>query len=444
MSDDPSWDDIFGPGTEKRAAQRERHRAAPTSGVAGAAEEVWTRENRIPVESPSATPSAVESPERRRTFDGGRDTSRRSSSRASRGPRRRRRRWGLLAFLLVFLLAVGGTGVAVWSAYGARIQETLGWGEPNDYAGSGNGTRVDFVINSGDIGETVARNLAKAGVTKTFTAPYRVLLKDSSISFAPGTYSLQKEMSAKSAIAALTDPKNRLVNKAVIPEGSSAEQAFTQLSAATKIPVADFQAAAKDYVALGVPAQAPSIEGFLFPATYQFDPGVTAPQVLRQLVGEMTKRLDAAGVPVDQRFRIVTLASIVEREAGPSSDMPKIARVFQNRLDKGMRLQSDATVTYGTGRYDRVTTTDSERADAGNRYNTYANDGLPIGPIGLPGDAAIRAALKPADGSWLYFVTVNLKTGETVFSTTQAQHDAAVKQWQAWCRQSNENMAYCR
>ena len=85
----------------------------------------------------------------------------------------------------------------------------------------------------------------------------------------------------------------------------------------------------------------------------------------------------------------------------------------------------------------------AERADASNPYNTYARDGLPVGPIGLPGDDAIDAALHPTPGPWLYFVAVNLKTGETVFSTTAAEHDAAVKQWQAWCRQSAENMAYC-
>ena len=118
--------------------------------------------------------------------------------------------------------------------------------------------------------------------------------------------------------------------------------------------------------------------------------------------------------------------------------------MFQNRLDQGMLLQSDATVSYGTGRTNSVTTTGAERADAANKYNTYANPGLPIGPIALPGDDAIHAALNPTPGPWLYFVAVNLKTGETVFSTTVAEHDAAVKQWQAWCRQSAENAAYCK
>ncbi|TPW71123.1 endolytic transglycosylase MltG [Schumannella sp. 10F1B-5-1] len=356
---------------------------------------------------------------------------------------RRRRRIALLVVLVVFIAGVGVTGAVVYDRYGDRINQILGIGESNDYEGEGTG-EVTIAIQSGQIGSDVATTLAKEGVTKTYTAFYQLLLKSPDVSFEPGNYKLKKQMSAKSALAALQDPKNRVVNTVLIPEGFSAEAAFEQLSAGTGIPVADFQAAAQDYVALGVPAEAPSIEGFLFPATYTFDPGVTAHDVLAKLVGEMNARLDAAGVAPADRFKVVTLASIVQRESGPSvEDMHKIARVFQNRLDDGMLLQSDATVAYGTGNTHRVTTTGAERADAANKYNTYANPGLPIGPIGLPGADAIDSALHPTDGPWLYFVAVNLKTGETRFSTTIAEHDAAVKEWQAWCRESDENRAYC-
>ena len=138
------------------------------------------------------------------------------------------------------------------------------------------------------------------------------------------------------------------------------------------------------------------------------------------------------------------LASIVQREAGSNlEDFPKVARVFQNRLDQGMNLESDATVAYGTGNTHTVWTTDAERADASNLYNTYANPGLPVGPIGNPGDVAINAAIHPADGPWLFFVPVNLATGETVFSTTVDEHEAAVAQLQEWCAASEENAAYC-
>ena len=84
-----------------------------------------------------------------------------------------------------------------------------------------------------------------------------------------------------------------------------------------------------------------------------------------------------------------------------------------------------------------------ETADASNPYNTYANAGYPIGPIGNPGDAAINGAVNPAEGAWLFFVPINLKTGETVFSETADQHAAAVAQLKAWCRESAENASYC-
>jgi UPF0755 protein len=90
-----------------------------------------------------------------------------------------------------------------------------------------------------------------------------------------------------------------------------------------------------------------------------------------------------------------------------------------------------------------VWTTDAERADASNPYNTYANLGLPVGPIGLPGELAIDAALNPAEGDWLFFVPVNLKTGETVFNTTAEAHEASAQQLRDWCAASEENGSYC-
>ena len=131
---------------------------------------------------------------------------------------------------------------------------------------------------------------------------------------------------------------------------------------------------------------------------------------------------------------MIVFASLIQKEAGLAADYPKVARVFQNRLDQGMLLQSDATVAYGTGNTHRVTTTDAERADAANKYNTYVHKGLPVGPISNPGDIALQAVTHPADGPWLYFVTVDLETGETVFSTRTPSTEAAVKQFQAWLR----------
>ena len=195
--------------------------------------------------------------------------------------------------------------------------------------------------------------------------------------------------------------------------------------------VAELQAAAADYHALGVPAGAPSLEGWLFPATYQFQPGTTPTAMLKAMVQRMFQALDAHGVQPQDREHVLTLAGLVQKE-GNGSDDAKVARVFLNRIAKGMPLQSDATVSYGAGGT-TVVPTPKEYASR-NPYNTYLRKGLPAGPISNPGDTAITAALHPTPGPWLYFVTVNLATGETVFSTTEAEHEKAAARFHAWLK----------
>lgn len=422
MADEPSWDDIFRsqPGANGEGATDARRREPAvmvTDGAPLSRREARERESQI-----AAQNAAEYAPV----------------------PARRKRRLGWL-WVLIALLVVGGVGATVgWVNFEPQIRKVLGWQEPNDYVGSGT-EDVVIVIQSGDIGEDVARTLAEQGVVKTFDAFYQLLLvQDPPAEFQPGNYALKTEMSAQLALDALKDPANKITNRVTIPEGTTMPSALTLLAAATGLPLADFEAAAADYVSLGVPAEAPSLEGFLFPATYPLDPGVTAKDVLQLLVTTMYEKLDAAGVAPEDRLRVLTMASIVQRESGPNSDdFFKIARVFTNRLAVPMNLQSDATVAYGTGNFETVWTTDAERADANNLYNTYANPGLPIGPIGLPGQLAIDAALAPADGPWLFFVPVNLKTGETVFSETADEHEAAAAQLRAWCRESDENASYC-
>ena len=459
---EPSWDEIFGgqpqPTAEKPAAPEPVSEEFPTARLsdpyalaAAQAQAAQAQAARDAASSPSGQPLSrreLREAEARANGGGVQPPVPPTPGRASRDQdpyrlTKRKRRWGWLVALIVVVALVAAGGSVAWFGFHDKVCKVLTFCEESiDYTGTGNGEKATVVIQSGDIGSNVAKELERAGVTKTYEATYKILLKTNQ-SFEPGSYTLQKQMSAKAALAALKDPKNRVVNTAVIREGITAEQAFKQLSVATGRPVLDFEAAAKDYTALGVPAGFPSIEGFLFPATYQFDPGTTAQAALQKLIATMQQHLQADGVAPGDDLKVLTLASIVQREAGSVPDMGKVARVFQNRLDKGMLLQSDATVSYGTGRTDHVTTTGAERADKSNPYNTYANPGLPIGPIALPGDDAIKAAMNPTPGPWIYFVAVNLKTGETVFSTTQAEHDAAVKQWQAWCRQSAENMAYC-
>jgi len=367
-----------------------------------------------------------------------------------RPPRRRgggRRALTWVISVVVILALVGGGALYAWHTFQPQVQAVLAHfhSEPTDYTGDGTGT-VEVTIKQGDTGETISKTLAQAGVTRTPEAFYRLLLstKPDPV-FQPGVYRLRKRMSAQSALTLLQDPKSRLDRTLLVREGDTEAAVLQNAATATGIPLAQLQAAAKQPATFGLPSQAKTLEGFLFPATYTFDPGVDATTVLKTLVDRSKQAFQDDGVPTDpnQLWRTIVLASMVQREAGPNeADLPKIAGVFTNRLARNMPLQSDATVAYGTGHYTTVFTTDAERADASNPYNTYVHTGLPPGPIGNPGDAALRAALHP-EGDYLYFTTVNLKTGETAFANTQAEQDANVAKLHAWCQQP-DNKSYCQ
>ncbi|MFT4220391.1 MAG: endolytic transglycosylase MltG [Microbacterium sp.] len=364
-----------------------------------------------------------------------------------REPKRKRSvgGWIVLGIVLALIGGVVGAGFWAWNTYEDKIREVMGWEEPKDYEpGLAHGEAL-VTISEGDVPSAISKTLYEAGVTKTESAFYDMLIKTSqSPTFYPGVYKLQQQMTAADALAALEDSANKLENTVVVTEGMSYTDALQSIADATGLPHDDLVKEAKDFTQFGVPSDAPSIEGFLFPATYTFDPDITAHDAIQRLVDEMFDRLDALGVEEDDRLRILTLASVIQKEAGPDvDDMPKIARVFLNRIDDGMLLQSDATVAYGAGLEGTVWTTEEQRADEDNIYNTYVHEGLPPGPISLPGEDAISAAMNPAKGSWLYFVAVNLKTGKTVFSTTYDEHLAAVEKLQKWCAASKENAAYC-
>ncbi|HEU0257046.1 MAG TPA: endolytic transglycosylase MltG, partial [Microbacteriaceae bacterium] len=346
----------------------------------------------------------------------------------------------LVAAIVVVLLAVGA-GLA-YSHVRPEIQALSTLFQPDDYTGQGSGS-VYVTIRQGDTGSVVATRLHRAGVVKTSHAFYRLLLGTSPAPvFQPGTYELKKRMSSAAALRQLETPGDSIA-RVTVPEGMSEADVLARLSQATGTPLAILKKTAADPRQFGLPAAAKTLEGYLFPATYTFDPGTSAHEMITRMVDRTREALRADDVPAAREWDTIILASIVQREAGPAGDMGKIARVFQNRLDRGMLLQSDATVAYGTGNTSSVWTTNAERDDAKDPYNTYVHHGLPVGPIGNPGDEAIRAALHPTPGPWLYFVPDNLKTGHTVFSVTGEQHAAAVKRLQEWCKASKENSAYC-
>lgn len=354
-----------------------------------------------------------------------------------RAERPKRRRWGrwLLVLAVVLLLMFGGyKGVS-------KVKDALSG--PQDYAGQGTGT-VLIEVTSGANGMVISNALAKAGVVKSSEAFYRLSLVDKRAqAIQPGFYNLRKHMSAEAALTALADKANRVEGRVVVPEGARVPEIVAAIVKGSEIKSKDVLAALNNAKTLGLPAAAKNNpEGYLFPATYTVQPGMTAEALLKEMVAktvavgkdlDIDARASALGFNSEQ---ILTVASLLEYEAKKDADYAKVARVLYNRLDKGMRLQLDSTVSYVSKRKGDVFTTDAER-NSPDAYNTYQHDGLPPGPIGSPGEKTIEAALNPAQGSWLYFVAVNLNTGKTIFSDTFAEHNQAIKQLNEFCKTSD-------
>ncbi|MEP6649696.1 MAG: endolytic transglycosylase MltG [Lapillicoccus sp.] len=357
----------------------------------------------------------------------------RERRRSDRHIRKKKRKGRAARRLLVFIVAIVLIGAAAFAAVAVLKPVFSGFGGDTDFPGPGSG-EVQVTVNPGDTGRAIAQTLFTAGVVKTAKAFTDAAADNpASAGIQPGEYTLKKEMKASDAVAYLADSANRSVPMVTVPEGRWKAEVFAILAKASGKPVADYEAAAKDATALSVPASAKgNVEGYLFPATYEFSKDSTPTEQLRQMVQKAVSTLTSQGVAPDDMEKVIITASILEAEGRSTEDRQKQARVLLNRSDKGWNLQLDSTVSYGVQKR-AVTTTDAERADP-NPYNTYVNAGLPAGPIGNPSASAIEAAQHPVDGPWLFWVTVNPSTGETKFAVTQEEHDQYVKEFQAWCQ----------
>lgn len=351
-------------------------------------------------------------------------------------PTKKKRRTGCFVALIIVLALIGGAvGAGFWvmNTYGDQISDVMGWGPPADWEPGLATGEVMVTISEGDTGSPISTALYEAGVTRTEDVFYDHLVDENiAVTFYPGVYPMQEKMTAAAALEILRDPENMVANTVGISEGGTVESSLPVITESIGIPLEELQAAVADPRAYGV--EADSLEGWLFPAVYTFDPEATATQVIQRMVDRTRESLAAAGVPAADEQRVLTIASIIERE-GRLDDFAKVSRVIQNRLDDGMKLQMDSTAQYGFGELHAgvVSTSDEAQFDE-NDWNTYVIDGLPKGPIANPGDAAIDAAMHPVDGSWLYFVTINPASGETVFSTTYDEHQSAIETWLDWCR----------
>lgn len=348
--------------------------------------------------------------------------------RASRRHGRRRgsgRGSGILALVIVLAL-VGALGV------GGKVLYDRATGVP-DYRGDGTGT-VDVQVRPGDTSRDIAVTLTRLGVVKSERAFNKAAAADeTSRSIRPGYYRLHRQMSAAAALDLLLDPSARLNTKVTIPEGLSAREIYALLSKKTRLPVAQFVAAAHNPQGLGSPNGIRSIEGLLFPATYDFDPGTSAVDMLKEMVATFDARVDlptlnAAGKARGMNwYQVLTVASLLEEEA-ITDDFGKVATVIDNRLAQGQRLGMDSTINYALGR-NRIRVSEQDTF-LDSPYNTYRHSGLTPTPIANPGLKAIRAAMNPTPGPWLYFVKIK-KDGHSYFTANYSDFLAHKRQAQA-------------
>src|SRR5690606_30450302 len=190
----------------------------------------------------------------------------------------------------------------------------------------------------------VSTALFQAGVTKTDRVFYDYLIQEApAATFYPGVYKLQKKMTAAAVLKALEDPASRMENTVRIPEGSTVDSALPLIVDGVGLALEDLSSAVSTPSDFGV--QADNLEGWLFPAVYTVDPGSSAGDVIARMVARTRESLAEAAVPDADAQRVLTIASIIERE-GRTPDFAKISRVIQNRIDDGMMLQMDSTAQY--------------------------------------------------------------------------------------------------
>ncbi|MEZ0365726.1 endolytic transglycosylase MltG [Mycobacterium sp. pUA109] len=380
--------------------------------------------------------------------------SRAERNRAQRGHRRHRLASGFaIAALIVVIVAAVFLGSKLWHSFS---------GPSNDYRGDG---KRDLVIevHTGDSTTAIAETLHTHGVVKTVKAFVDAAHGNSKISaIQPGFYKTRTEIPASSAVTRLVDPNNR-VGRLVIPEGRQLDDTtdmksnavtdgiFSLISKASCVDldgdrrcvnVDDLRAAAGTgpLAALSVPPWATQqvtamgddhrrVEGLIAPGTWNVNPSASAQKILGTLIADSAASYAQSGLQDTATalnmtpYDVLVVAALVQREAKPQ-DFPKVARVIYNRLNEHRSLEFDSTVNYPLDRRE-VATTDADRAQH-TPWNTYLLHGLPATPICSPGVEALGAAERPAEGDWLYFVTID-DAGTTLFTRDYQQHLANIE-----------------
>ncbi len=357
--------------------------------------------------------------------------------------------WLRLRSAAAVLLSVGVL-VAGVSLVSDRVQTAwLQFRTAEDYIGEGVAP-VEVTIAKGTTLSAIADLLVEHDVIKTAKSFDREAAANADAKkIQAGRYRLKTQIPAKLALSMLLDPANIIRVRMTLTEGQRLSVQVQQMAKATQIPEKEFNKALKDWKKLGLPKWAKnSAEGFLFPETYELPADPTAESVIKLATAQfnqVVKGLDfqAAAKRNDvNAYQALVIASIIEREVRRDEDRPKVARVIYNRLAEGMKLEMDSTIHYIVNESGKVFTS-AEQRTIDSPYNTYLKKGLPPGPISSPGRKSMEAAVNPAEGDWLFFVAVNLDTGETEFNETLAGHNASRQKLNEWCRASDENRKKC-
>jgi UPF0755 protein len=332
----------------------------------------------------------------------------------------RSRRWlvVVISLLTVLLLAAGLAGI--W------VQRQL---DPPGQAGA----EVTIEIPEGTSTTGIARLLETEGViTSSRVFRWYVRIRGGG-GFQAGRYTLQENMAMADVIDALGDGPELAFDRVTVPEGFTLDQIIERVGAVPRFSADAFGAAASSGEIRSVfqPPDVDVLEGLLFPDTYQVDETEDERALLARMVAQLDQVAtelgyeDAAGRVGLSPYETIIVASLIEREARVPEDRTKISRVIHNRLAEGMRLQIDATVLYALGEHkNRVLFRDLE---VDSPYNTYRITGLPPTPIAVPGRAALKAAISPEAGPWLYYVVIE-DTGAHAFAATAAEHQANIRE----------------
>lgn len=357
------------------------------------------------------------------------------SRREMRRRRRHNRHKHIIALIAVIVtLAVIGAGVF----FGYRALKRWAGAASNgtsaieDYPGPGSG-EVQFTVETGQGAAQIAEALVSAEIVKSQAAFTSVVSANGTVLY-PGTYTLKKHMKAADVVTILSD-QSKAGGFLEVRSGERLSDVIAQAISLSDFTQADFDAIIDAGGSGILPEEAAgSFEGWLEPGTYDIKGAQSASALLKQMVDARIAKLDAMGVPSGaERERVMIIASIAEAEVNSSEYYGKVTRVIENRLADDWFLGMDTTVAYGLG-VSASTLTNEQLQDDTNPYNTRVHKGLPPTPISNPGDNAIAAALSPESGDWTYFVTVNLTTGETKFTSSDeefAQYVAELREWEA-------------